>query len=294
VTFNGRGDSVTALFSLSEGLAIFEITHTGYSHFAVWLYAAGGEPVDLLVNEIGSYSGTTLVGVRSDSFGASPGGHVLRVSADGSWSITVRQPAYASGAALPREYAGNGDFVTAPFELSVGLVTFEIRHTGHSNFVVWLYDTAGNPVDILVNEIGAYSGTTLVGVRPASFEASPGPHVLEVVADGTWEIAVRQPQYTSGAALPWSCSGTGDSVTAPFELAIGTIEFMLTHSGSSNFIVWLYSANGEVIDLLANEIGAYGGSKLVEVQADSWGAAPGVHVLAVIADGAWSVALRRR
>jgi len=294
VTFTGRGDSVTASFLLSKGLATFTIRHSGTSNFIVWLNGAAGEHVDLLVNVIGSYSGTALVGVGSGSLGASPGAHVLSVSADGDWGIQVQQPAYVSGATLPQSYGGSGDSVAGPFQLRDGLATFEITHTGQSNFIVWLYDTDGAPVDLLVNEIGSYSGTTLVGVRNGSIGAAPGVHVLEVIANGSWQIVVRQPQYTSGAALPWNCSGSGDNVTSSFNLPTGNIEFAFTHNGSSNFIVWLYGANGEAVDLLANEIGTYSGSKLVEVQAGSYGASPGVHVLSVRADGDWSVAVRRR
>ena len=294
VTFSGHANSLTASFLLSEGLATFEMRHSGSSNFAVWLNSAAGGHVDLLVNVIGSYSGTALVGIGSASLGVSSGAYVLSVSADGDWEIKVRQLAYTSGATPPQSYGSTGDSVAGPFELRQGLATFEIAHTGQSNFSVWLYDTNGSPVDLLVNVIGSYSGTTLVGIGSWAIGGAPGAHVLAVEADGQWQINVRQPHYTSGAALPCTYSGAGDNVTAPFNLTTGSIEFTLTHAGSSNFAVWLYTADGEAVDLLANEIGAYSGSRLVEVQAGSYGASPGVHVLAVEADGSWSVTVRRR
>ena len=293
-TFSGTGESVTPVFSLEEGLATFEICHTGQSNFIVELDDPGGHWVDLLVNEIGNYSGTTLVGVTAGGFGASPGAHLLKVTADGTWTITVTQPAYTSGLLPPRDYGGSGDSVTLPFEVSAGLATFDIHHAGQSNFIVELYDAGGHWVDLLVNEIGDYSGTTLVGVQVGSpVGASPGVHVLAVTANGSWQVSVRQPQYTAGASLPWSCAGTGDTVTGPVELPTGMIQFTMSHSGSSNFIVELYSAGGRWAGILANEIGVYSGSKVVDVQADSYWIRPGTYVVSVKADGPWSVSARR-
>jgi PKD repeat protein len=294
-TFSGTGDFVTPVFALQEGLATFEIRHTGQSNFIVELDDAGGHWVALLVNEIGNYSGTTLVGVTAGGFGASPGGHLLKVTADATWTITVRQSVYVFGPLPPRDYGGVGDSVTLPFELSEGLATFDIHHTGQSNFSVELYDAGGNWLDLLANEIDDYSGTALVGVQAGSpVGASPGVHVLAVTADGSWTIAVRQPHYPSGASLPWSCTGTGDTVTGPVELPVGTIQFTMSHSGSSNFAVELYSAGGGWADLLANEIGVYSGSKVIEVQADPLWTAPGTYVVSVRADGAWSLGVGKQ
>jgi hypothetical protein len=72
------------------------------------------------------------------------------------------------------------------------------------------------------------------------------------------------------------------------------MEFTLNHNGSSNFVVWLYSTNGEVQELLANEIETYHGSKIVGIQPGSFGASPGLYVLSVRADGNWSVSVSKR
>jgi len=197
-----------------------------------------------------------------------------------SVSVTAPPPA-------PIRFSGRGDTVTDTFHLTEGLATFEFRHTGRSNFIAWLYDTGGNRVDLLVNVIGSYSGTAVVGVRAgALWGAKPGLHLLEIKADGAWEVTIRQPRHTSGAGLPWEAQGTGDSVSSPFVLPAGTIEFTFQHTGRSNFIVWLYAADGRRLDLLVNVIGAYSGSKVVGVR--------GVHVLAISADGQWSVVARQR
>ena len=194
----------------------------------------------------------------------------------------------------PVIFRGIGDSATKVFTLTSGLATFEMHHSGSSNFAVWLYDTNGKAVDLLANEIGAYSGTALEGVHADSMDAAPGTYLLEVTADGAWEITVQQPTYTSGESLPWRDDETGDAVTGPFQLPTGTIEFTLSHNGSSNFIVWLYSTNGEARELLANEIGTYHGSQIVGIQPGSFGTSPGVYLLSVRADGDWSVSISKR
>lgn len=66
-----------AVLLYDGGPATWTITHDGSSNIAVIAY--GGMFPDLLVNEIGAYSGTVP---------ASAGPSVVTVRADGSWSIT--------------------------------------------------------------------------------------------------------------------------------------------------------------------------------------------------------------
>jgi len=274
---------------------------SGVAPLAVDFNASGSSDPD---GSIASYKwafgdSTTGTGVITSHIYNSTGTYTARLTvtdnkgATGSATHIIEVAAY-SPEPVPITFSGTGDVVTELFSLTEGLATFEMRHTGSANFIVWLYNTDGAAVDLLANVIGTYSGTALVGVRADSWGAVPGTHLLEVAADGAWEITVQQPMYTSGVTLPWNYEGTGDVVTGPFELPTGTIEFALNHNGSANFIVWLYSADGTIVDLLVNVIGTYDGSKIVGVQPDSWGASPGVHVLSVRADGDWSVAVWKR
>lgn len=64
MSFHGTGSEVSAAFVLEEGITIFHMSHDGGKNFIIWLYEAGtGEQVALLVNEIGSFSGSMIVGV---------------------------------------------------------------------------------------------------------------------------------------------------------------------------------------------------------------------------------------
>jgi hypothetical protein len=48
--------------------------------------------VDLIVNEIGSYSGKQAIGVKQNNIiGAEPGIHIISVDADGNWTLSISQ-----------------------------------------------------------------------------------------------------------------------------------------------------------------------------------------------------------
>ncbi|MCJ7770287.1 hypothetical protein MUP37_01785, partial [Candidatus Bathyarchaeota archaeon] len=79
----GVGDKVTSSFVLEEGVSIFTLTHDGDSNFAIWLYSKSGDTEALIVNAIGEYSGSIMVGV-GDSLEASTGEHLLEIKADGN------------------------------------------------------------------------------------------------------------------------------------------------------------------------------------------------------------------
>lgn len=72
-----RAGTGQAVIKYSSGFKIWQIRHSGRSNFAIWQYCSNGNS-DLLVNEIGNYSGRkTLLS----------GSCVLVIEADGNWSI---------------------------------------------------------------------------------------------------------------------------------------------------------------------------------------------------------------
>lgn len=80
--FEGKGQSVTSFFQLGGGLTTYRLVHRGQRNFIVTLLDANGQPADLLVNVIGAFDGSKAVGGKR-------GPHLLRVQADGDWSISV-------------------------------------------------------------------------------------------------------------------------------------------------------------------------------------------------------------
>lgn len=84
-SFAGRGDSVSPIFSLSDGRANIALTHNGERNFAVFIYDVNsGQPIDLLVNTIGPAN-------ESAAIAASAGDYILQITADGDWTVQVSQ-----------------------------------------------------------------------------------------------------------------------------------------------------------------------------------------------------------
>ncbi len=172
IVYSGIGDSILAI-ELPDGpgnVAVATLTHDGSSNFAIFSLDDNLAQQDLLVNTIGAYQGTVLFNA---SFGNDPSS--LEISADGNWTVTMK-----SVLSL-RQFDGNsvtgvGDDVVLYFD---GAGPATLTHDGPSNFAVWLY---GDSTELIVNEIGAYTGT----VRWIA-----GPLVAAVTADGNWSVTVN-------------------------------------------------------------------------------------------------------
>jgi hypothetical protein len=130
-----------------------------------------GQQTDLLVNTIGNYSGTVL-------FDESAGSHTdaFEVEADGAWTITIRPVTEAFRWDGSEVLTGSGDDVAILEPPSSGLQSTTLTHSGSGNFAIWAY---GPSTDLLVNEIGNYSGEVLL---------ADGTFLLEITADGAWTI----------------------------------------------------------------------------------------------------------
>jgi hypothetical protein len=149
------------------------ITHQGDSNFAVVSYI-GPEQSDLLVNEIGTYSGTVYI---------APGVDNLEITADGQWTVAR---SFVDGATQwdgTTDISGDGDSVVVLTGGSFGTTT--IRNQGESNFAIVAYDEFGEYLDLLVNEIGDYEGEVLLPVED--------PIVLAINAvGGSWSMSAIQ------------------------------------------------------------------------------------------------------
>ena len=84
------------------------------------------------------------------------------------------------------EFSGIGPQASEQFDLSAGLVRFELTHQGESNFSAYLLDETGEE-DLIVSEIGP------VEVSQAVQVPEDGTYLLNVnSADGAWTIRVLQ------------------------------------------------------------------------------------------------------
>jgi hypothetical protein len=173
IKLTGKGTKIVR-FEIPEGQAgIAVITGKSSSNFAVWTVDNTGQTTDLLVNEIGSYSGTRL-------FDDQIGSHTVafKVESKGSWTITVKPVGLAKTWASTSGTSGKGDMVLQVQPFIDGLAVSRVTHRGESNFAVWSYSAGGR--DLQVNEIGHFDGEVLW----------PSNTTLVVIeADGAWTIS---------------------------------------------------------------------------------------------------------
>jgi hypothetical protein len=172
---SGTGSSVPRFEIPADNAAIAQITHTGAANFAVWTVDEAGEQTDLLVNTIGNYTGTVL-------FDEAGGSHSVAfdIEADGPWTIAVKPVTEAFRWDGSQPLAGSGDDVAILEPASSGLKSVTVSHQGDGNFAIWAY--ADFP-DLMVNEIGQYSGEALL---------PDGTFLFEITATGPWTISPPQ------------------------------------------------------------------------------------------------------
>ncbi|MCX7521579.1 TM2 domain-containing protein [Microbacterium sp. STN6] len=169
LTQTGTGDSLITL-PTGATAGIVTATYRGDSNFAISVLDAKNQSTgELLVNTIGAYSGTTAYGFSSLAAGVT-----LQISGAGAWSVTLSPVSTAPDVAA----SGKGDAV---FLYDGGAAKLTATHDGSSNFTVMEETGKAFHYGLLVNEIGAYSGTVPL---------SAGPSAISVTADGNWTLAV--------------------------------------------------------------------------------------------------------
>lgn len=162
---NGSGDYVAEGLKVTK-YAVLHIKHTGDSNFQVTSYN-GDSYDDLLVNEIGDYEGDVLIEHSGD--------FSLEIKAGGNWNIT------SSGLSIDdtTSFSGSGDGVTGITSYDGG--SWQItNNNASSNFQVTQYGLDSGYMDLLVNEIGNYSGVVKSELGDDIF--------FSVKSDGNWTI----------------------------------------------------------------------------------------------------------
>jgi hypothetical protein len=171
---SGKGDTASEAIPLKAGWAIFEGSHNGGSNFAVQLQDENGNDLELLVNEIGNYTGKTFAEIPND------GNYYLNVTADGSWNFNIYQTPPTDIVDAPTTLKGSGDDVVF-YNTTSGNHKFSFTHQGESNFAVLL-----NGSDLLVNEIGNYSGSMRKQL------STDGAYAFVITADGNWTAKIEK------------------------------------------------------------------------------------------------------
>ena len=185
---------------------------------------------------------------------------------------------------------GQGDSVIN-CQLRSGKTVIELTHQGDSNFSIWLHDDEGGR-DLLVNEIGVYSGGRLISADDELRSSlSPGPCLLEITADGDWSLtrvqgelvfyAPSEQQSENTDTTPTEISTSADLVA----YAKGSIaEVRADYSGGTGFIfdvegdTAFIATNHHVIDD-ANDVSVRIGARTYGALVLGWDSALDVAVL---------------
>lgn len=177
----------------------------------------------------------------------------------------------------PIEFEGEGATVTDEFALEAGVTIAEAVHEGESNFIVELIPVDDGQPRLLVNVIGDFDGASGTIVED-------GTYLLDVDADGPWELAVLQPEAAEdeAAPLPVEIDGDGPSWDGPY-LFDGLATATGSHEGQGNFIVEVLPQDGTFSELVFNEIGPFEGETTLDVD--------GVGYVASTADGPWTLTI---
>lgn len=171
-------------------------------------------------------------------------------------------------------FDSEGNRVTDSFEIEGGLTSFDMSHDGESNFILELIDNdSGDSQELLANEIGYWEGLL-------PFYVPKSDYVLDVEADGNWEIIVRQPRDYEGTSPPVTGSDEYPNYLGPISFE-GYHIVSGKYEGDSNFIVSQLNSDGEVVESLFNEIGEFDGETTTSYS--------GLGYVRVEATGDWEV-----
>jgi hypothetical protein len=171
VTYKGRGNKVLTIKKPEQGPVLITTTVRGPDdNFTIYALDADLNEGDLLVNTIGSYTGTSIL----DKFEGDETRR-LKIQGSGSWTVTLKP--LAAARSMTTSVSGKGDDVIL-YRGPSGVATVTNRGP-EDNFTVYFYGSDGE--DLLVNDIGNFSGETTI---------KEGPGFLEVDGGGSWSIKV--------------------------------------------------------------------------------------------------------
>lgn len=171
VTYKGRGAKVLKIKKPEEGAVLITTKIKGPSdNNTVYALDEDNQEGDLLVNTIGSYTGTNLLDLDGSETTR------LKVDVSGAWTITLAP--LSSAKELTTSYKGSKDMVLLVRSEEAKILKFNSTG-GDSNVTAYWYTEDDS--DLLVNDIGRFK---------AEAPMTPGPGLLQISSDGSWTVAL--------------------------------------------------------------------------------------------------------
>ncbi|MFC6763975.1 hypothetical protein ACFQE6_02595 [Natrinema soli] len=193
-------------------------------------------------------------------------------TADGNGNSTVNEEEEETpDGPEEQKFSGTGPEASNDVSIQGGLIVVDATHEGEDDFEVRLIPENSDAGKVFADSSGTYAGQTARHIDEGTYQ-------LSVVADGGWEVTIKQPRPTSGESPPLSINGTGNEVHGPFE-------FVGTHQPSGD-------CDGERISV--NVLSPTGDSRAFVFHEDSINNPSafdyeGVGYIEIKSDGEWSI-----
>lgn len=146
----------------------------------------------------------------------------------------------------PKTFSGSGNTSGEPVQMEEGLVVAESTHDGSGTFEITL--DGGQLPKYLADADGGFDGKEAVYTDEREY-------TLNVVADGSWELTIRQPRADSGDSVPVSYTGSGSDVVGPVDLPEEVTARFSNTSSEFNAAVTVYP---QIIDTASPLFGFVG------------------------------------
>lgn len=182
VLIAGRGQQVFPI-TLPAGMVTVSMSHQGRANFIVRFLSTDAQLITLLENVIGPANHSTAFPVPKT------GDYLLSVEGDGDYSlqfVPIGPAELALAVGMPQTFSGTGKQNTPLVTLKTGALTIKAKHSGRSNFIIWVLDSRGGNVSLVTNTIGPADISLVIRIN------SPGIYVLKVDADSDWTIEATQ------------------------------------------------------------------------------------------------------
>jgi len=127
----------------------------------------------------------------------------------------------------------------------------------------------------------AFQGSRAIAVRES------GNYVVEITADGGWELEVTHPIPTESVVqlLPLKVSGTGTQAVYFVKTKPGLHTVTLTHQGRSAFVVSVMNSNARQFDRIIEAPGEFSGTAAITVRSRPFD----YLIFDIRADGDWTM-----
>lgn len=146
----------------------------------------------------------------------------------------------------PKTFSGSGDRSGETVQMRDGLVVAESTHEGSGTFEITL--EGGQFPRVLARADGTFDGKEATYTQQREY-------TLNIVADGAWELTIRQPRADSGDSVPVMYSGSGSDVVGPVDLPDEVTARFTNNSSQFNASVTAYP---QIVDTASPVFGFVG------------------------------------